>query len=186
MRPIRKVPPGKHGLWWPLRLRIFASTIITDPEPVIKIYQNIKILYYTCENIWYSEEIQGLESLNRRYAIEKRPVGFPAHHLMLSTGEGCRRLWLAWLPYPGATIETHSLPSHLIPVKMRFAFLQNSVYSHNSETPNSHTYPNGHTNPISHTLFALTKMWLFGYGKNVGKKYICVFKKKEIMCIVLS
>ena len=72
---------------------------------------------------------------------EKRPVGFPAHHLMLSTGEGCSRLWLAWLPYPGATIETHSLPSHLIPVKIRSALLQNSVDSHNSHTPNSHIHP---------------------------------------------
>ena len=119
------------------------------------------------------------------YTSNSGPVGFPAHHLMLSTGEVCSGLWLAWLPYPGATIETHSLPSHLIPVKMRSALLQNTVASHNSHTPNSHThsnshtYPNGHTYPISHTLFALSKMWLFGYVKNFGKKYIFVFKKNN-------
>ena len=62
--------------------------------------------------------------------------------------------------------------------------LINTVESPNSHNPNSHLYgisdylgcdyklypyihtPNSHTYPNSHILFSLTKIWLFGYGKD--------------------
>ena len=49
--------------------------------------------------------------------------------------------------------------------------LINTVESPNSHNPNSHLHPyihtpNSHTYPNSHILFSLTKIWLFGYGKD--------------------
>ena len=60
----------------------------------------------------------------------------------------------------------HQWETHDVFVKHLYGFdfmrKKITVPTHNSQTPNSHTYPN------SHVPLALTKMWLFGYGKDFG------------------